>query len=82
MLVNNDAESLVVVSSSDLKVKHTLALKGQTAFCACIVGKYLYVGCNKGEVVIYNLKKDFEFVNHIKLGAGEKVSQMHLLVNQ
>ena len=59
---------------------YNLETQGEMAFCACQINNFLFVGCNNGEIYIYDVDKGYEKTGHCKL--REKVSQMKLLLLQ
>ena len=78
LLVNGPDKSIDILSAKDLSVAHNLETDGgEMAFCACEVNNLLFVGCNAGEVYIYDALDKYAKCGHIKL--REKVSQMKVL---
>ena len=79
LLVNGDDDSLNVLSTVDLKVVKNLSTDGELAFCSVKVNQYLFVGCNKGLVFLFNVEKDWERTGPVQLSA-KKISQMRIVV--
>ena len=79
LLVNGPDDSLCVLSTVDLSVAKDLSTDGEMAFCAVKVNQYLYVGCNKGLVFLFNTERDWERTGPVQL-SSKKISQMRIVV--
>merc|ERR1712226_915532 len=58
--VNGPGTSIDILSTKDLKVVHNLSTNGELPFSACQVNGFLFIGCNKGHVFIYNSKDGYK----------------------
>lgn len=77
LLVNGPDNSIDILSTKTLEVIHNLDTDGQMAFCACQINDMLFVGCNKGNVFVYNATQGYAKIHHVTL--KDRVTAMKTL---